>query len=249
MCEELEDWTAFGYYVGDIVVDYSINVTDIIKQINFILVQEIPSEYEFWASDLNIDLDINVIDVVGLTNYILGNSRISNIRADAYILNNKLFTSGSIGAIQVEGELISEIYGTDIEMTYNNRTVIFNLNGALDTKEFTFKSTPAGVIVSSSTAENVPLTQIAPDNFKLKNAYPNPFNPSTTISYSINNYEYVNVAIYNMGGQLVAELINSNQSAGNYSIVWHASNQPSGIYFVKLSVGNQIATQKILLVK
>ena len=52
-----------------------------------------------------------------------------------------------------------------------------------------------------------------------------------------------------MSGQKVSELVNANQTVGNYSITWDASNQPSGVYFVRLSVGNQISSQKIILVK
>ena len=52
-----------------------------------------------------------------------------------------------------------------------------------------------------------------------------------------------------MVGQQVAELVNSIQSAGQYSKNWNASDQPSGMYFVKLSSGNQIETKKIVLVK
>ena len=52
-----------------------------------------------------------------------------------------------------------------------------------------------------------------------------------------------------MGGKKVSELVNANQTAGNYSITWDASNQPSGLYFVRLSAGNQISSQKLMLVK
>ena len=51
-----------------------------------------------------------------------------------------------------------------------------------------------------------------------------------------------------MSGQKVSELVNANQTVGNYSITWDASNQPSGVYFV-FSAGNQISSQKIMLVK
>ena len=52
-----------------------------------------------------------------------------------------------------------------------------------------------------------------------------------------------------MEGQKVSELVNAYQASGNYSVTWDASNQPSGLYFVRLSAGNQISSQKIMLVK
>ena len=86
-------------------------------------------------------------------------------------------------------------------------------------------------------------------DYKLSEPYPNPFNPSTTISYLIDRNTNINISIYNMVGEKVSELVNTKQAAGEYSVSWEANNQPSGLYLVMLSAGNQIKTQKIMLVK
>ncbi len=73
-----------------------------------------------------------------------------------------------------------------------------------------------------------------PDGFYLSQNYPNPFNPSTTIRYSIPVQSQVTINIYNALGENIADLINSNQSAGSYEVSWDAENVASGIYFYSI---------------
>jgi hypothetical protein len=79
--------------------------------------------------------------------------------------------------------------------------------------------------------------------------YPNPFNPETTISYDVTNYGNVVLAIFNLKGELVAELVNEIQSAGSYQVVWQAEDMSSGMYLAHLISDNQIAEQKMILLK
>jgi hypothetical protein len=94
--------------------------------------------------------------------------------------------------------------------------------------------------------------QSFPLELNLNSAYPNPFNPSTTISYEIPfGNSHVNLSIYDLRGRLVEVLVNETQSSqvDAYSILWNASNISSGIYFVRLQSGDAVKTQKIMLVK
>ncbi len=72
---------------------------------------------------------------------------------------------------------------------------------------------------------------------KLSN-FPNPFNPITTIEYSLNKTDNVKLSIYNILGQKVASLLNAKQRPGEYTIKFNGTNLPSGIYIIKLSIGN-----------
>jgi hypothetical protein len=89
----------------------------------------------------------------------------------------------------------------------------------------------------------------SPIEFKLFANFPNPFNPSTTINYSIATFSTVNISIYSMSGRLIQTLMNSSQQPGQYVVQWNASNFPSGLYFVKLISEDKIAEQKVLLIK
>ncbi|MBC8214638.1 MAG: carboxypeptidase regulatory-like domain-containing protein [Candidatus Marinimicrobia bacterium] len=92
-------------------------------------------------------------------------------------------------------------------------------------------------------------TQVLPEEFNLSQNYPNPFNPTTVISYQLPAPSSVLLAIYNIQGQLVEELASSSQEAGYHTVVWNAENQPSGLYFVRMTAGDFVSTQKMLLLK
>ncbi|MBK7380045.1 MAG: T9SS type A sorting domain-containing protein [Ignavibacteriales bacterium] len=85
--------------------------------------------------------------------------------------------------------------------------------------------------------------------YSLKQNFPNPFNPSTDIKFSIPQSEFVNLTVYNLIGQKVAVLINENKSAGNYSYRFDASALPAGVYVAKISAGTFNKTIKMIYLK
>ena len=97
----------------------------------------------------------------------------------------------------------------------------------------------------SSLTESVAL----PETFSLDRAYPNPFNPTTTLSFAIPVDSEVILSIYNLQGREVSTLINGNMDAGYHSIVWDANSYASGVYFVKMVAGEYVNTQKLMLIK
>ena len=88
-----------------------------------------------------------------------------------------------------------------------------------------------------------------PAAFALQNAYPNPFNPTTTISFQAALPAEVNLSVYNAAGSLVATLVNGAVEAGSHSVEFDAGNLASGVYFVTLQANGFQATQKLLLLK
>ena len=91
--------------------------------------------------------------------------------------------------------------------------------------------------------------RLLPIKTELTDAYPNPFNPSSTINYGLNTEGHVEIMVYDATGRMIAELVNQNQEAGYHSIVWNASNQASGMYFAKMIAGDVVQTQKLILLK
>ncbi len=91
--------------------------------------------------------------------------------------------------------------------------------------------------------------ELRPGSIELRQNYPNPFNPSTNVTFYLPEERTVRVAIYNIVGQQVAILIDDNLQAGEHSVTWDATNNPSGIYIVQLETGNRILTRKITLIK
>lgn len=88
-----------------------------------------------------------------------------------------------------------------------------------------------------------------PSSFDLKQNFPNPFNPTTNINFSIPKSGMVTLKVYNMLGKEVATLVNEVKTAGNYIVGFNASNLPSGAYFYRIEAGNFNDTKKMLLIK
>lgn len=83
--------------------------------------------------------------------------------------------------------------------------------------------------------------------YQLQPNYPNPFNPETTIRFSLPGLSSVVIEVFDLSGRLVANLVNDSRPAGTYTVVWNAINQPSGIYMFQMTVGNFKQTRKAML--
>lgn len=90
---------------------------------------------------------------------------------------------------------------------------------------------------------------VVPNAFSLDQNHPNPFNPSTTISFSLPTAAQVQIKIFDVIGKEIATLVNERMDAGTYSTVWDAASVPSGIYFYQLRAGKYLQTKKMLLLK
>ncbi|MGH1366642.1 MAG: YCF48-related protein [Calditrichia bacterium] len=88
-----------------------------------------------------------------------------------------------------------------------------------------------------------------PGNFELQANYPNPFNPQTTITYTLNKSGNVELAIFNSIGQQLTTLTNERQAAGFYSTTFKADNYPSGTYYYRLKVDGFTQTKGMILVR
>jgi len=89
---------------------------------------------------------------------------------------------------------------------------------------------------------------------KITSNYPNPFNPSTTIAYYIPVKSNVKMAIYNIKGQCVKDLINNEIPKGNHKIIWDGKDNTgrsvsSGLYFVRIGTGSKVDTHKVMMIK
>jgi photosystem II stability/assembly factor-like uncharacterized protein len=96
-----------------------------------------------------------------------------------------------------------------------------------------------------------------PLDYVLFNNYPNPFNPSTKIKYSIpsvianevKQYQFVSLKVYDILGNEIETLVNEEKPAGTYEITWHVEQLPSGVYFYQLKAGDYVNTKKMILLK
>lgn len=93
-----------------------------------------------------------------------------------------------------------------------------------------------------------------PNNIIIKQNFPNPFNPSTSISFNIPSSSSLSLKIYDINGSLIRELFDGNLNAGEYQIVWDGKNSndnfvATGTYFYQLTVNDFVQTKKMILLK
>ncbi len=88
-----------------------------------------------------------------------------------------------------------------------------------------------------------------PTVFGLDDAYPNPFNPTTSVELAMPQDGFVSIKVYNLMGQVVATLHEGNLTANTYSFAWDAANVASGMYFLKAETAGNVDIQKIMLMK
>ena len=108
------------------------------------------------------------------------------------------------------------------------------------------------IIPGSVSVDNIEFDSIFKE-IKLEN-YPNPFNPTTTISFSIPEEGKVELCVYNIKGQKVKALINEKLNAGAHQVIWHGKDEngksvSSGIYFYKMDSGRYTSVMKMILLK
>lgn len=86
-------------------------------------------------------------------------------------------------------------------------------------------------------------------DYSLGQNFPNPFNPSTTISFSLPMRMFVSLKIFDVMGREVSTVVSEEMQAGNYSKLWNASGYSSGVYFYKLQAGGYTETKRLVLLR
>lgn len=134
----------------------------------------------------------------------------------------------------------------------NSRYFIYLKEGITTTDGYVFRNDKT-ISFSTKIITTVENTNLIND-YKLFPAYPNPFNPTTTISYTIptsvkSEMAKVNLVVYDVLGKEIKALVNKSQAPGSYEVKFNASDLPSGIYYYRLNAGEFVETKKMLLLK
>jgi len=108
---------------------------------------------------------------------------------------------------------------------------------------------PYAVAGAPNPFDSIETEQSRSSDFRLVSAYPNPFNPVTTISYNLQDAGFTTLTIFNVQGREVATLVDGYHAAGLHEVTFDASELPSGIYIYRLEAGKMEATGKMMLIK
>lgn len=108
-----------------------------------------------------------------------------------------------------------------------------------------------GVVTQYSNGQltHARLPDFAPQDFRLNWIYPNPFNPSTHISFTLRREAFVELEVYDIAGRLLSILVQERIAAGDHLLAWTPSRLASGSYFLRLKVGKEAQSQRILFMK
>ena len=104
------------------------------------------------------------------------------------------------------------------------------------------------LVISTTTSVELVNSQV-PQTYSLAQNYPNPFNPSTQIQFSIVQFGYVTLKVFDLSGKEVASLISQEMPPGTYTVPFSAKNLSSGMYLYRLEAGIFSSTKKMLIVK
>jgi len=174
----------------------------------------------------------------------------------AEVLNNfqvRITVTGTTS--KVGGELVNSNGSVVavINSTSNNPFTLTAPSSGTYTVNAGFKS-PSRKWGTTSAVINVTgideeLVGLRPESFMLYSNYPNPFNPTTKIRYTIANTAFTSLKVYSLLGEEVESLINEEKTPGVYEVNFDAANLTSGTYLYKLQAGNFIETKKMIVLK
>jgi len=223
---------------------YNIDTTQLLQRVdNLYLIENPPSGFEanksskqaFYFID-NIELIDGIIELgdwlISYCNGTVTGSRIwlgETIDIPVFVLNGDFETAGYCEPNDIP----------HFKLLKTDSNELISLNAEIPSWESN------GVFFIGSLTESM----LIPESFILEKAYPNPFNPVTTLSFAIPIDSEVSLSIYNLQGREVSTLISGYMDAGYHSIVWDANSYASGLYFVKMVAGEFVNTQKLMLVK
>ena len=104
-------------------------------------------------------------------------------------------------------------------------------------------------VLESASITSVRDDAVTPHQFTLEQNFPNPFNPTTDLRFSIADLRFVTLKVFDVLGQEVATLVNGQLPAGSYDVKFDARSLSSGVYFYRLSAGGMVQTKKMILKK
>ncbi len=248
-----DDQESCGSEIADMNSDGNQNVVDIIYLVQMLLAggSESLSSYDpglFEIDNSGIDTKVSISN----------DSKIGGFQFTTSL--DQVFENDLSNLILPEGWVV--------EYITNNQKInvlIFDMSGqnSVETLNLKFSSVSSNsfqnVVLANGNAQQIEYTMmekateqidISPEDYKLYSLYPNPFNPSLNIYFSLATPGKINITIYNSNGQKIGDVLtNEYLQRGNYNFTWDADKNPSGLYFVKLENQNFSQVKKALFLK
>ena len=247
LCEEDGGCTTSA---GDVNEDETLNIQDLITLVNTILGSARSEQLNGYAeikyvtsgNDLIIQIASDV-DLAGIQLSLTHDTQLDvELKDNSHINQDSHFQNGTTQYLAY----------SMFNQPYDSKTteLLIHSAGNLDMND-------VQIIVADVNGDALNLShsqggrnyQSGPHSFELSRLYPNPFNPSTEVSFSLPMDNHVRLAAYDVRGKEVDVIFEGAQSIGSHSYTWNASNLPSGVYYIRLQAGAMVTSQKALLIK
>ena len=235
---------------ADINVDGVVNIQDLISLVNAILGSARSAELngtakiEYLTSDEDMIIQIKSdIDIAGLQISLINDSQLDiEIKDNSHINQESNFVGG------MNRYLAYSIFNQPFDSRMTE--ILVHSGASLEMDDFQLTVADInGDPLNLSHSQMGKTYQTGPHRFELAELYPNPFNPSTQISFSLPMDDFVKLTAYDVRGNVVDAIFEGAQGVGQHSYTWNAANLPSGVYYIRLQAGELVTSQKALLIK
>jgi hypothetical protein len=242
---------------GDVTGDNATNVLDVVAIVQAVIGNQSLTDDQACRADINEDTFVNVLDVVAIVQSIVNGRDGAPASSVEFIRTSQGLEMNADGVVDAVQLTLSHGDNFSIELTDNAFVAEYSTK---DNQTTLMVVAPEGNEIFTASGEYtidemiaankdgyVPTSQ--PVSFNLSEAYPNPFNPSTSLEISLNVASNVSITAYNVMGQLVSTIHDGNMDAGTHAITWNASNVASGMYIIKAEAAGKVINQKVMLLK
>ena len=179
--------------------------------------------------------------------YLLKESRPMTGNGQAFDIN---ITDKQKEQLTLKSEGVSNFTGSEVYLADIYSAKIYNMKESNSITLNPVQQAEYQILIGNANFIKAEEAEILPTEYKLYQNYPNPFNPNTTIEYSIPKTSNVILKVYNILGKEAAVLVNGQQTAGNYRVVFPSKGgYASGVYFYRIQAGSFVQTKKLLLLK
>ena len=241
---------------GDVDGTGSLDVLDVVAIVGHVLGTSILGDAACIA-DVNVDGNVDVLDVVAVVQTILG-GRGQEATSASFTKNDEgmvMSSDGVVGAVQItlshgsdfSIELTKDAFVAESHTEGNTTTlIVVNPNEEIFTAAGDYN---VEEVIAATSEGYITSNLVTPNAIAIGDAYPNPFNPSTSFDINVGTAGEVSVMVYNLNGQVVDMIHDGPMDAGVYNMTWNASDLSSGMYIVKANNADVTVSQKVMLIK
>ena len=239
-----------GISTGNILLSATDPVNELSNSINLEILPSYIKDFDISPADTTVDTETDSI-IFTITNAVDDNGNCIPGKYLSYGDNiyfhyfDFLLIGENVGTLNY----IKDYYKSILYLNKQPGEAQLKVTAYWGESQNTVTSKSTSILVEEATGMDIDNNDLKPKNFTLKQNYPNPFNNVTVIKYDLPKETHVDLSLYNLNGNIIEKLIDTNKNAGHHKTVWNATNVPTGIYFYKIRAGDFYDVKECILIK